>query len=55
MKIREIVETATAGASSAGGVATSMGGGNGFANGGIGTVSRAGTVKKKKKSKKKKA
>lgn len=34
---------------SAGGIATSMGGGNGFANGGPGTISRAGTKKKKKK------
>ena len=44
-----VSETTTAGA-----VATSMGGGNGFANGGPGTLSRAGTVPKKKKSKKKK-
>ena len=42
-------ETTTAGS-----VATSMGGGNGFANGGPGTLSRAGTVTKKKKTNKKK-
>lgn len=42
-------ETTTAGS-----VATSMGGGNGFVNGGPGTLSRAGTVPKKKKTNKKK-
>ena len=41
-------ETTTAGA-----VATSMGGGNGFANGGPGTLSRAGTTTKKKTKRKK--
>lgn len=52
MKINEIIkETATAGGSSAGGVASI---GNGFANGGPGTLSRAGTVTKKKKTNKKK-
>lgn len=50
MKIIEIIsETATAGGTSAGGIASS---GNGFASGGIGTLSRAGTVAKKKKKKK---
>ena len=44
---KKIKETTTSG-----GIATSMGGGNGFASGGIGTISRAGTTKKKKKAKK---
>lgn len=44
-----ISEIATAGGTAAGGVA---GTGNGFASGGIGTISRAGTVKKKTKKKK---
>jgi hypothetical protein len=51
-KIRKnlgLTETTTAGS-----VATSMGGGNGFASGGPGTLSRAGTVPKKKKTNKKK-
>lgn len=43
-------ETATAGGTSAGGVASI---GTGFASGGIGTISRAGTVKKRKAKKKK--
>jgi len=52
MKITEIIsETATAGGTSSGSVATT---GNGFANGGPGTLSRAGTVPKKRKNKKKK-
>ena len=42
-------ETATAGGTSAGAVASTA---NGFANGGIGTLSRAGTVNNKKKKKK---
>ena len=42
MRITDINETASAGASSAGAIATSMGGGNGFLNGGPGTVKRAG-------------
>jgi len=42
-------ETATAGGTSAGAVAGTT---NGFANGGIGTLSRAGTVSNKKKKKK---
>ena len=50
MKINEIVKETT----TAGSVATSMGGGNGFANGGPGTLTRAGTASKKKKTKKKK-
>jgi hypothetical protein len=37
---------------SAGNVATSIGGGNGFANGGPGTLTRASTTKKKRKQKK---
>lgn len=58
MKISEILENASAGASSSGGMATSMGGGNGFLNGGPGTVSRAGadvTVQPGKKRKRKPA
>lgn len=52
MRLREITETATSGGSSAGGIAST---GNGFASGGIGTLSRAGTIQKKKsKSKPKK-
>ena len=48
MKVNEIItETTTSGS-----IATSMGGGNGFANGGPGTITRAGTTKKKKKAKK---
>lgn len=37
----------------AGAIATSMGGGNGFLNGGPGTLTRAGTIPKKKKTNKK--
>lgn len=48
MKIKEIIETTTSGA-----IATSMGGGNGFANGGPGTLTRTGTIPKKKKTNKK--
>lgn len=48
-KNKAIKETTTAGS-----VATSMGGGNGFANGGPGTLTRAGTVPKKKKTNNKK-
>ena len=48
-KDESMIETTTAGS-----VATSMGGGNGFANGGPGTLSRAGTASKKKKTNKKK-
>lgn len=57
MKINEIIsETATAGGTGAGAVASSTAGGNGFASGGIGTISRAGNIpKKKKKTTKKKA
>lgn len=53
MKINEIIkETATAGGTGAGGISST---GNGFASGGIGTLSRAGTItKKKKKTTKKK-
>lgn len=43
-------EDAGVGGVSAGGIATSMGGGNGFANGGPGTISRAGKPKKFKNS-----
>ena len=46
----DLDETATAGATSAGGIAGTA---NGFASGGIGTISRAGTSTKKKKRKKK--
>ena len=45
---QRIRETTTAG-----GIASSMGSGNGFAGGGVGTVSRAGTVQKKRKKKQK--
>ena len=43
-------ETATSGATSAGGIATNPA--NGFANGGPGTLTRMGTITKKKKKKK---
>ena len=56
MKMNEIVET-TAVEMSAGAVASSMGNGNGFVNGGPGTLTRSGSIKpsKKKKRKNKKA
>lgn len=38
---------------SAGSVASSMGGGNGFVNGGPGTLDRAGTTKRKRNKKRK--
>jgi hypothetical protein len=44
MRISEITESASAGASSAGSVATSPGAGNGFLYGGPGTLSRPGVV-----------
>jgi hypothetical protein len=47
MKIKEITETTTAGS-----IATSIGNGNGFVNGGPGVISRTGSVSKKKKTKK---
>lgn len=40
----ELFETASAGASGVGGIATSMGGGNGFLNGGPGTIARPGVA-----------
>jgi len=43
-KNQAMKETTTAGA-----IASSMGGGNGFANGGPGALTRAGTKKRKKK------
>lgn len=46
---KPIKECVTAGGVSAGAVATAMPGGNGFKNGGPGTISRAGTRKKKSK------
>ena len=53
MKINELSETAAAEMTSAS-VASSMGGGNGFVNGGPGTIKRAtGSEKKKSKAKKK--
>ena len=52
MKIYEITETASAGATSAGAIATSPG--NGFLNGGPGTIKRAPESKPKKKKKTKK-
>jgi len=48
-KSSNVAECATSGGTSAGAVATSMGGGNGFANGGPGVVTRAQLKKKKKK------
>lgn len=42
-------ESATSGSTSAGGIAST---GSGFASGGIGTLSRAGTIKKKKTKRK---
>ena len=47
-KNKAMEESATAGGMSAGAVAST---GNGFASGGIGTLSRAGTTKKKRKKK----
>lgn len=47
----KVKESATAGATSAGGIASVAG--NGFAGGGIGTLSRAGTVTSKPKKRKK--
>lgn len=52
MKIKDLCET-TAVEMSAGAVASSMGNGNGFINGGPGTLTRAGSITKKKKNKKK--
>ena len=42
MRITDINETASAGASGVGGIATSMGAGNGFLNGGPGMMERPG-------------
>ena len=50
MKINELCET-TAIEMSAGAVASSMGAGNGFVNGGPGTLTRTGSIKKSKKKK----
>ena len=47
-----VSETASAGGMGAGDVGSSMGGGNGFVNGGPGTLSRAPGSKKKKRNKK---
>jgi len=52
MKIKDLCET-TAVEMSAGAVASSMGGGNGFVNGGPGTLTRSGSIKPSKKKKKK--
>ena len=53
MKVHEILgETATTGGTSAGAIAAVTG--NGFANGGPGTLTRAGTTNNKKEKKKKK-
>ena len=52
MKINELDKKIVKEMTSAGNIATSMGNGNGFANGGPGTISRAGVKKKKSKSKK---
>lgn len=51
MKIKDIVSEATAAEMSTGAVASSMGGGNGFLNGGPGTLTRTGSIKKSKKKK----
>jgi hypothetical protein len=51
MKIKDIVSEAAAAEMSAGAVASSMGGGNGFLNGGPGTLTRTGSIKKSKKKK----
>jgi len=53
MKINELSETAAAEMTSAGAIASSMGGGNGFLNGGPGTLTRTGSIKKSKKKKSK--
>ena len=55
MKMSELCETTATEMSSAS-FATSMGGGNGFVNGGPGTLTRTGSIKpsKKKKPKRKK-
>ena len=50
MKISELCET-TAVEMSVGSVASSMGVGNGFVNGGPGTLTRSGSIKKPKKKK----
>ena len=57
MKIKDIVSEAAAAEMTAGAVASSMGNGNGFVNGGPGTLTRSGSIKpaKKKKRKNKKA
>ena len=55
MKIKDIVSEAAAAEMSAGAVASSMGGGNGFLNGGIGDKPIKRVTKSKKKSKAKKA
>ena len=47
MKINELSETAAAEMTSAGSIASSMGGGNGFLNGGPGTLTRSGSIKTK--------
>ena len=51
MKIKDIVSEVAAAEMSAGAVASSMGGGNGFLNGGPGTLTRTGSIKKSKKKK----
>jgi hypothetical protein len=51
MKIKDIVSEAAAAEMAASSVASSMGGGNGFLNGGPGTLTRTGSIKKSKKKK----
>ena len=51
MKIKDIGSEAAAAEMTAGAVASSMGGGNGFLNGGPGTLTRTGSIKKSKKKK----
>lgn len=50
MKIKDIVSEATAAETTSSAMATSMGG-NGFVNGGPGTLKRTGSIKKSKKKK----
>ena len=52
-QMMDIVKQRIRETTTAGGIASSMGSGNGFAGGGIGTVSRAGTTQKKRKKKQK--
>lgn len=55
MKIKDIDKDIVKETTVAGSIATSMGGGNGFVNGGPGTLSRVGTATTKQKKRKKKS